>query len=234
MRTGPAIFLDGERPIRREVTVIVYPGSIEIAAPGGPVLAAWPSAQVRLLEVQAGVTRFVTVGADGQPGPARLEVTDSNLLSAIGLVAQRLDARTPMSRAVVVKIAALSAAAIVSIAALLWVGIPAAADRLAPLVPVEFERSLGRAVDAQIRLLLDPRRSPDFVCAAPEGRAALERLVARLTRDTAFPVEPRVAVANVRIPNAFALPGGQIYMLRGLLERSEILTMNVLDQRLLC
>lgn len=65
-----------------------------------------------------------------------------------------------------------SPAACVSILALVLYGIPFAARRLAPLVPLSVEQRLGDATDTRLRAMLGGR-----VCARPDGAAALARMV---------------------------------------------------------
>ena len=82
-------------------------------------------------------------------------------------------------------------------------------DWLAPLVPLSIEQKLG---DAMVG---------DFggrVCNGPGGQVALDALVSR--------IEPnrqglKVRVANIAMVNAVALPGGNIFVFRGLLQESK-------------
>ena len=82
-------------------------------------------------------------------------------------------------------------------------------DWLAPLVPASLEQKLG---DAMVG---------DFggrVCNGPGGQDALDALVAR--------IEPnrqglKVRVVNIAMSNAVALPGGNIFVFRGLLQEAK-------------
>jgi Zn-dependent protease with chaperone function len=87
---------------------------------------------------------------------------------------------------------------------------------LAPLTPVSVENRIGEAVDAQVRLTLKGK-----ACAEAEGRAAFRSLVDKLRRAGGMdmPIEPEVL--SGAMPNAFALPGGKIYLLDGLLQRAK-------------
>jgi Zn-dependent protease with chaperone function len=58
-------------------------------------------------------------------------------------------------------------------------------------------------------------------CTASAGVGALNRLSARLADRAALAVPLQVVVLPSPIPNAFALPGGRIYVLDGLLRRAE-------------
>lgn len=83
----------------------------------------------------------------------------------------------------------------------------------APLVPHRVSASVGRAVVQQMSLAT--RR-----CDAAGGRAALDRLVARLRPPGGF-VEPLdVTVIENPAVNAFAAPGGQIAIFSGLIDQA--------------
>lgn len=58
------------------------------------------------------------------------------------------------------------------------------------------------------------------VCEAPEGQAALDRLVARLAATSGHQGRFTVQVARNDMVNAFALPGGHLVIFEGLLEKA--------------
>ena len=78
-----------------------------------------------------------------------------------------------------------------------------------------WEKSLGEAVDSQVLSLFGN------TCAKPKGTAALLKLLRRLQTVANLPIPPDPAVLRSTIANAFALPGGRIYVLSGLLKISE-------------
>src|SRR5262249_42020422 len=130
--------------------------------------------------------------------------------------------RRGRTRAIVWSLAAVASLLMVGI-----FGVPAIGERLIPLVPFGFERRLGEAVDAQVRVVLDtgpPGRPFECGTGARErsGRAALDRLVGRLEAAAGLPVRLRVAVVRRDEPNAIALPGGTVYLYAGLIARSEL------------
>jgi beta-barrel assembly-enhancing protease len=81
------------------------------------------------------------------------------------------------------------------------------------LVPDRYDRHIGNKLDAQVMELFD-------TCAAPElvafGRKAVDAL--SLPEDR---FRHRIVVINDPTVNAVALPGGNIYLFRGILEASE-------------
>jgi Zn-dependent protease with chaperone function len=104
--------------------------------------------------------------------------------------------------------------------------IPELAARLAPLLPAEAEHRLGEAVNSQVRTMLDTRKLGDrLVCgsqpAGRAGQAALDTMVARLSRAAPSIVPLKLAVIRRPEANAIALPGGYIYVFQGLLTKAE-------------
>jgi predicted Zn-dependent protease len=113
-----------------------------------------------------------------------------------------------------VPLAILAALAVVGIVAVLyrW-GIPALAELAAARVPVAWEEGLGEAA-------LEQLAPPGRRCTGPAGTRALDTLVLALTRPLgATPYTFRVYVLDTPPVNAFALPGGHVVLLRGLVER---------------
>src|SRR5947208_2434374 len=101
--------------------------------------------------------------------------------------------------------------------------VPEIATRLAPLVPYSVEYQLGKAVDAQIRDMLDTRKAgPAFECGNSEretpARTAFDKLTGQIERAAALPVPLRVLVVRRPDANAITLPGGIIYVFQGLIE----------------
>lgn len=80
---------------------------------------------------------------------------------------------------------------------------------LGPRVPPSWERRIGDAMLGDLG---------NRMCHTPASDAALARLVNRL--DPGRPVT-RVAIANVDMVNAVALPGGQVLIFDGLIQESE-------------
>ena len=83
------------------------------------------------------------------------------------------------------------------------------------MLPVSWERPLGEAMDTQIHAMF-----PGPACANGEGQRALTRLVDALQSAAHLPIPPHAVVLRSPIPNAFALPGGRVYILSGLLDRA--------------
>jgi Zn-dependent protease with chaperone function len=110
-----------------------------------------------------------------------------------------------------------SLAAAISIVAMIWFGLPFAADRIAPLVPSTLERRIGDAAEGQINVVFGAKKCNDNVA----GRAAFFKLMRKLSTAAGINTPVRADVLDTPVPNAFALPGGKVYLFSGLLAKAE-------------
>jgi Zn-dependent protease with chaperone function len=198
----PAVFFDGQSS-RRHAVEARFTGAIVIVQ-DGETLACWDYPTVRRVDAPADAMRLWSTEAAPL---ARLEVEQlcSDLTGPGGV--------KPIS---VARIAGWSLAAAVVIGGMIWFGVPLAADQLAEVMPLSWERPLGQAIDQQVRAVF-----PGAQCTRPEGKAALGKLVSELQSAAHLPIAPDPVVLNSRVPNAFALPGGRVYILSALLDRAQ-------------
>jgi predicted Zn-dependent protease len=98
----------------------------------------------------------------------------------------------------------------------IWFGLPLAADRLAPLVPNALERRIGDAAEGQIRGIFGGK-----TCNNASGRAAFDKLMKEIGTAAGIDTPVRAAVLGTPVPNAFALPGGKVYLFSGLLAKAD-------------
>jgi predicted Zn-dependent protease len=202
-------YYDGLSAKRLAASATVSGGSLLITLPDGATIR-WPLAELRRLSSPEDILRL----SHGD-SPARIDLRDPATRREIeGRIGQRMtlagDEKGSTGRIVFWSIAA----AISLVLSVIYL-VPLLADRLAPVVPPGLEIRLGDAVDPQIRRLF----SGDS-CDQPAGRAALDTLTARITTDLDLHVPIQVAILNNRQVNAFALPGGRVYFLEGMLNRA--------------
>ncbi len=172
-------------------------------------LASWSYPSIRVADAPPGKRRFRSLEA---PDLARLETVE-------GVLADRLIAASPnLHRGTLTiateRIVLWSVAAAASILLIVFIGVPYAADRLAPLVPVWVEKRIVDAVESQVGAVFGR------LCAEPQGRAALDKMLGELGGAAGLPL-PEASVIASPILNAAALPGGKIYLFQGLLKRAE-------------
>jgi Zn-dependent protease with chaperone function len=160
----------------------------------------WPYRELRKMphELRGGELRLAR-------GEAWLSVEDPAFRSALSIVAPGIERRARRGlvyggTATVVMLAVVGG---------LWWGMPWIAARIAPHVPIEWEKTLADDVE----------REPWWGtrCTDPAGEAALAKLTRRLTEGIESPYAVSVGVRDNRLVNAFALPGGRIVLLRGLI-----------------
>jgi Zn-dependent protease with chaperone function len=220
---GPAIYFDGTCSARNDVVVEAAAAGLQIYSADRRLLDEWLYAELRRQAATDGVLRL---GRHGETLLARLEVRDAALAAAIEDRAVTLDRDGAAERKLRRKVVFLSLAAVVSLIVTAIVGVPVLAARLTPLIPVSVEQKLGNAVDKQVHATLDTKHlGAAFVCGAgangAAGRAALDKLVGKLTTAAALPYPLQVDVVRRADFNAFALPGGHIYVFEGLIDRAQ-------------
>ena len=205
-----ATYFDGTSSRRRAVT-LHFADRLEISD-HEQTLAVWDYADIRRADSPAGTLRLGCLSA---PALARVEVRDHALAAELISRCARLDDNTPGRRGVAV-IVGWSLAAAVSIVAVVLFGLPLIADRLTPLVPAAFERRLGEVADSQIRTMFNAK-----VCDNAAGQKAFVKLVTSIRESAGLDTSVQSAVLSSPIPNAFALPGGKIYLFDGLLAKAD-------------
>lgn len=219
--TGPAIFFDGRSSARRHVTLELQTDALHIRSQDGKLLAQWPYGEIEQLSSHEGVLR---IGRYRSPELTRIEIHDAAFAHIIDERAIGVDRTGVMERRSRRRVALWAIAATISLFIAGVFGVPAIADRLAPLLPYWIDARLGAAVDAQTRAMLDPAgRSDDCGTGFDErpGRDALDALIAKLRHGSAFTEPLKVSVVRRADANAMALPGGIIYVFQGLIDKSE-------------
>lgn len=209
--TDEAIYFDGTSSRRRAVS-LVFADSLEIQGDDGGVLANWAYADIRRADSPAGTLRLSSLTA---PALARLEIRDAALAGKLTSRCEKLDDHH-LGRGGVAKIVAWSLAATASIVLIVLFGVPLAADRLAPLVPEPLERRIGDVAEKQVKLVFDGK-----VCSNPAGQQAFTKLVNALREQAGLDPSVQSAVLSSSVPNAFALPGGKMFVFDGLLAKAE-------------
>jgi Zn-dependent protease with chaperone function len=211
-RQPPAaiVFFDGASS-RPRIVNLVFGAALEICEDGAaPVL--WAYDDIRQADSPAGMLRVNCLSA---PSLARLEIRDNAMAAALvarcaGLHENRLDGRATL------KIVGWSLAALVSLVLVVTFAIPFAADRLATLVPQALERRLGDAAASQIKTIVGGKS-----CNAAAGQKAFDKLVGTLREAGGLDASVISSVVATPVPNALALPGGQMLLFSGLLDKAE-------------
>lgn len=221
-KTGTGFFFDGVTGARRDVAIELAPSALKIRSPAGEELSEWPYIK---LEHASAPEHVFRIALRENPNLARLEIFDPEFAHEIDLLAPLIDRTGAEARRAEKRVVGWAIAATAALVLAAIYGVPALAERFASAVPQRLEARLGAVADAQVRAMLDKGPAGrSFECgnhpAEQAGRAAFDKLIARLATaaDTRIALKPAV----VRRPeaNAIALPGGYIYAFQGLIEKA--------------
>lgn len=211
MSDGSGQFNDGRTAARHQVTVRLDGRGIDIISETDGILARWSYADCRIIDPP-------------RPGaPLRLTcriTPDARLLLSDPIFVEALRHRVPhlfqrgLAQPNVRRNVGYILLALLTLGLLLWQGVPRLSAPLARLIPLQWERDIG----ANIRdRLLDGAE----LCSTAKGDLAVIRLTSRVTGSLDQQPDLIIAIADSEMVNAFALPGGHIIIMRGLLETAQ-------------
>ncbi len=207
------IYFDGESAAAREVRIVLDEGGGRLMLHGEGVDVSWRLDEVRLVPDQA-----------GQGGLVLRSATDpaARLFTAHRDLAESFPARhRPVRQVARGPILRWALAAVASVALIVFVLVPTMANQLARFIPPEGEKALGDATLDQIRGALNQNSGIGVgICGRPDGLRAFDKMTGRLASGVDLPVDLTVTVLDHPMVNAFALPGGHIVFMRGLLEEA--------------
>jgi Zn-dependent protease with chaperone function len=221
--SGNAIYYDGVTAARHDVTVELASDALRIRDPHGAMLAEWP---FDALESHSSPDHLLRLGRADNPVPARLEVRDPQLATAIDERSEPVDRSHRIERRLRGKVIVWSLAATASFLLVAIVGLPRLAGDLAPLIPYSLERKFGTTIERQARASLDAQHAgPAFECGDGEaqqpGRLAFTKLMAELESGAGLPMPLSAVVVRRPEANAITLPGGHIFVFKGLIDKAE-------------
>lgn len=217
LATAYGEMLDGVRPALQRVSLRVTGEGrqceLEVKNRQTGVLDYWRVSKLRIVPDQATSDALVLARQEGDP--ARLIIRDRDTARAVLAACPRI-AQLGAARGAWPKIIGLGAAALAAIVAILFLLVPAMADRGAQLVPPEVEVALGE--DARTRTIAALGATE---CKGAEGERAIRRMTDRLSVGLDLPYPLTVRVVDDPMVNAFAFAGGHIAIFRGLIDTAE-------------
>ncbi|MEM6482578.1 MAG: M48 family metallopeptidase [Pseudomonadota bacterium] len=184
----------------------------------------WPLNDIRAVSDGARQGRLVLSlrsdqHTDGTPlQVSRLVLKDAGAIAAIRAACPDLD-RRDVASGTMRRVVSRGALALVAIGVMLFVVLPGLAGTLAALIPANREAQMGRVVVEQMERLFAGGDTASLRCQNPEGVTALAAMLDRLDAPQEPPIT--ISVFNHKMVNAFAAPGGQVVLLRGLIEEAE-------------
>ena len=184
----------------------------------------WPLAELRLLrdQPQGGWLSFA-LHIQGEDETlhheARLSCRDGAMNAVLRRAAPYLT-RRDIHKGTGARVVTKLTVAVVAVLAMIFVILPAMATSLAHIMPREREVQFGRAVVNQMEWFLAGSAETDLTCNNEAGLAALRKMEARLIEGREMEYDLDIRVFDDEMVNAFAAPGGQIVIVRGLLDKA--------------
>lgn len=185
----------------------------------------WPLADLRALtdtsdKDRLTLTRHMHTTDEAPRDPARLVIHDADLIAWVHRTRPGLF-RRDVHKGTWARVAKWTGGMVAAVALMLFVILPAMADTLARIIPIEREIAFGKSVTRQMEFALGGTRLGDLQCSNPAGEAALQTMLTRLTSAQDMKYDIALQVFDHDMVNAFAAPGGQVVILRGLLDAAE-------------
>lgn len=209
--TFAATYYDGKTAQRHEVSVRLRAGTLDVIGQDGGVVDQWLYDEVELSDQGRAGSRVIRRG------------TEARLLLADPLAFAQLKARAPKllsQRSRTLRNMGISVGAMVAIIVAGYFSLPLLSGAIVALIPLQTEARIGDAYAKQVASFFAPE-SDGALCEAAAGREALDVIVTRLAAHTSGPFAYRVEVLDTPLVNAVALPGGRIFLFRGLLNKAE-------------
>lgn len=206
-----AFYFDGRRARRHHVTARLEDDHLAIVDTNGEVLDRWSYDDLELSDQGRGSVRIIKRGSE-----ARLTIDHPRAFSALQARAPELISQGRRAFRNVFVAIAITMALIVGG----YVSLPTLTSAVVAVIPLETEARIGEAVAEDVAQVFAPE-GLDSVCESDEGRAALDVIVERLMPYQDGPFDYRVDVLDTPSMNALAMPGGRIFILRGVLDKAE-------------
>ncbi|GGX45040.1 metalloendopeptidase [Tateyamaria omphalii] len=222
-------FFDGETGQRLHVDLYIDPvaETLRLEHSDLPMGSQyWPLWAIRALSENAREDQLVlSLKADTSLDSAlivtaRLTVDDPDLTFRLLKLCPNLQ-RRDIAPGAIRKVAIWSTGAVSALLLMIFVILPAMANTLATFIPIEREVAWGRTVVNQMERFLGDGSVGRLACDNTEGLSALSEMTDRLTERAALQYDLNVTVFDHKMVNAFAAPGGQIVLMRGLIDTAD-------------
>lgn len=203
-------FSDGRSAGASDATVTLGLAGIEIALKDNPQLYVWPYASLKAGEPVRTHAIDVLLTSPTSPG-ASLFVPSPDFARQLREHAPHLTARAERWRHA--RPWVVGSAAIVGLIALVYAAGWSPIRSIASILPDSWRDRLGEHA-------VESMTEGYKVCTSPDGVAALAKLTERLSKASGADKPFKVAVYDWSLLNAFAVPGDQIVMTKGLIDKA--------------
>lgn len=212
-----AFFVDGESAGRHLAEIFVDDDNLIIAFDAGREQVPWPRDQIRALRDRGTTDRLILRLPEGD---ARLVVEDTAAMAWVQTVSPQLN-HFDLDRLGLRKVAVWGVGALTALGLMVFVVIPSLAGALAPLVPPKQEVAIGEVARDQLAGLLTRKSEDERFCVNRAGLGALDAMAQPFLDNVDMPYPVTINVIDGAMVNAFAAPGGQVAILRGLIDAAE-------------
>ncbi|MBS3849283.1 M48 family metallopeptidase [Devosia sp. BSSL-BM10] len=179
-------------------------------------LARWPAADLYVVPGRRDELRLACSSASAG---ARVVVQGAENVARIRATLPVLQSKQRREAGRQTRLAVIATLALASVIAAYLYGVPLLANRLVGLVPTDWEQRLGATVATQMEASLG-----GFQLCDPDPDSLANRAIARFGQaamaESGSPFALSINVVRSDIPNAFALPGGQVFFFSALLEQA--------------
>ena len=207
----PGRYSDGQTAQSVPADVRLTERGVEIGFPGAPQALVWPYGALGAATPLTSKSADALLTYSFMPG-ATVFVGDAHFVRALTKVAPQLTSSAYGWRSARPWI--IAAACLALLFAGLWLAELSPARWVAGMLPDKARAAVGEQV---INSMVGDRKE----CTAPEGRAALDRLVDRLSQASGTGTRFKVRVVDWGLLNAFAVPGEQIVLTRAIITQAK-------------
>ncbi len=212
--TWHGYYLDGKTADKQAVEIQLLGEGLKITTKTGAILL-WPYSEIRQTQ---GFYRNEPVQLErGGKISEIILIQDHEFLTSLHFFTPKQAKRfhNPASRSLRLRLTIYAAAGILATGVFFYIwGIPLLAKTITPHIPVGWEKGMG---DSALRFLA-PEESR---CNNKELQQAVDEIATRLSATDPDPYSFKVFVVKSPVFNAVALPGGNIVVFVGLLEKTQ-------------
>ncbi|WP_417793412.1 M48 family metallopeptidase [Terasakiella pusilla] len=210
--TPIAAYMDGQSAKRQKVYLEFASSLLIFRDEKGEVLSSWPVSDIAPTDrVKAGETLVLSCQKRGH---ARLHVDDENTRNWLFNIIPGLVGRTVYKRES--RLAWILSGSVLALALVFYFVFPLIMQGAVRFVPVAWEKETFKGAG----LKLAEQIGAQDVCTSPEGVAVLQNMVIRLVgQQQARQLD--VLVVDHKMVNAFATPGQNVVLMRGLIDKAD-------------
>ncbi|MCW9035352.1 MAG: M48 family metallopeptidase [Alphaproteobacteria bacterium] len=215
MTQNNAFFYDGKSAIKHEVVLNISISHFEIMKLDGVSLTTWDYQSLVLVD-QMPETGQARLSHPASP-EALLLIESKDTLASIRMATPALFKKKKRSIKSISFWVFLICAAVIGG----FYGLSAGADGLAKIIPLSWEEPLAISTEKQVLAVFSEAEGDRRFCEHSPGNIVFKDMVERLSLDDTPEMLKSVRVVRSDIVNAFAIPGGRVFIFKGLIDKAK-------------